>query len=774
MPSFPAGDDPNTDIFDLGLLGLDPADHGGTFQRELSGASTEANQPTSHTLKRKSLKLTKSKTRNCVPVWLRYPKTWAVVTTILAMVLTSVWRFVLDDEEERQLFRDSVQDLADLYAQDLRRQVVTSLSSIQALSAMIKVDNSNFTIHNFDAIADSLVKTYKGITNLQLAPFGTVKYIHPLVDAKMDNRGALGHALLVDPGRRQDALKTIHSRSIQVVGPLILMQGGIAIIARYSIFSPHAPKFIPTESFTKAGVTYHRNCSTPEAQLLNCYFPGPLMSDGTSTHFWGFATVLTLTSDLIAPVNLQRLEEGSHRIGGISHFNYQLSAEIPHASLADVNGIFASSSAADAGPGWSPEDPAMGYVDLPDLGIKWVLKVEPFDGWPKMSAGFWFHLFVFLPLTGLLGLALGACTIRDIWRKALHVEKLEDYRRDVISNNIITAVSNIDLLQFPMCLMAVEDFVNLQGLIPHEAARDMHKLRFVDDSDKLARLRDEEGILFFSHQWAGFFHPDENNVQYETMVATCRELKRQQARFKWIWVDYVSIPQATTVQQQNAINSLLAYASHCSIFVAVAPACMHSDLALELNVHTYSSRAWCRLEQLGYLMASVREQTPAAYLTTGQDLTPLWGMEGCITEATSLDVMGGSFTCCARHHPDGKKCDKQKVVGVMLGILWQLLQIRRECPPETNRSIELLRLIEGNLDHYFPTTTEHSTDEGSQHVDLFASAMPIFFELFKQDSDASADDKLLVSSFLGSTEDLPEVDQEIPLPPIGSSMSIRA
>eukprot|EP00930_Biecheleria_cincta_P033911 TRINITY_DN2346_c0_g1_i5.p1 TRINITY_DN2346_c0_g1~~TRINITY_DN2346_c0_g1_i5.p1 ORF type:complete len:796 (+),score=121.91 TRINITY_DN2346_c0_g1_i5:80-2389(+) len=769
MPSFPAGDDPNTDIFDLSMGGIESFDNSGSFQRDCS--SSDATQFRAN----RSLKLAKGTTQHRIPAWLRYSRTWAVVATVLTIVIASVWRFVLDDEEERQFFRDSVQEIADRYAQDIKRQGVTSLSSLQALAAMIKFDDSNFTVHNFDGIAGSLIKAYKGISNLQLAPFGTVRYIHPLVDAKMDNRAALGYAQLLDPARREGALNTIRSKGIQAVGPLTLLQGGIAVIGRCSIFTRFAPKFLPTESFTKAGVTYHSNCSTPETQLLNCYFPGPLESDGVPTHFWGFATVLTLTSDLVAPVELQRLQEGAHRIGGLSQFDYQLSAEVPHASLADVNGVFAHSFR--AGPGWIPEDPVTAYVDLPHFGIKWVLKVEPVDGWPRMSASFWFHLCVFLPLTGLLGLGMGVCIISDIRRKALQVEKLEEYKKDVISSDIIMSVSNVDLLQFPMCLMSVDHFMNLRRLISHETARDLNKLCFVDDSKRLAHLRDEEGILFFSHQWAGFFHPDEENIQYNSMLATCDELKQKKARFQWTWVDCFSIPQATVVQQQSAINSLLAYASHCSIFVAVAPACKHSDLLSELDVHTYSSRAWCRLEQLGYLMASVHEHTPSAYLNTGQGLTPLWGAEGVVTEATSLDVMGGNFTCCARHHPDGKKCDKQKIVGVMLGIFWQLLQIRRDCPPDATRSIQLLHQIEGKLEHYFPSTTAYSTDEGNQNenIDLFASVMPIFLELFKQDSDASVDDKLMVPRLSRVTEDdLPEVGQELPLPPVAARRNLRA
>ena len=41
----------------------------------------------------------------------------------------------------------------------------------------------NTTILKFDRLADTLIRTYKGISNLQLAPFGTIGYIYPLAGA---------------------------------------------------------------------------------------------------------------------------------------------------------------------------------------------------------------------------------------------------------------------------------------------------------------------------------------------------------------------------------------------------------------------------------------------------------------------------------------------------------------------------------------------------------------------------------------------------------------
>ena len=42
------------------------------------------------------------------------------------------------------------------------------------------------------------------------------------------------------------------------------------------------------------------------------------------------------------------------------------------------------------------------------------------------------------------------------------------------------------------------------------------------------------------------------------------------------------------------------YATCCSIFLAVAPPCVHADTQRELNLESYLARAWCRLEKLSY------------------------------------------------------------------------------------------------------------------------------------------------------------------------------
>ena len=256
----------------------------------------------------------------------------------------------------------------------------------KALEAIVIADASDSVLAEFDVLADTLIKTYQGISNLQVAPFGTIRRIYPLVDPTQDNRGALNHALLLDPGRKGGAVAAIRSRETTVAGPLRLLQGGVAAIARRPIFSRRAPQYLPDEWFEVDGVNHSRICSVPELRIEDeCSYPGPLDGTGQQTYFWGFVTMLTRMEDVLATTHLSTLESGEQGgVAGITQFAYELSDSDPHPSLADVGGIWQRSSNTDA-----LSDSVIVDVAVEEFGFRWILKVAPMEGWPVVSEDFW-------------------------------------------------------------------------------------------------------------------------------------------------------------------------------------------------------------------------------------------------------------------------------------------------------------------------------------------------------------------------------------------------
>lgn len=96
----------------------------------------------------------------------------------------------------------------------------------------LEINRNNGTINNFDEFASEIISSLGGISNLQLAPDGIVTEIYPLVG----NEKALGHNILRDDKRRDEALLAIKERHLTLAGPFELVQGGIAVIGRYPVF----------------------------------------------------------------------------------------------------------------------------------------------------------------------------------------------------------------------------------------------------------------------------------------------------------------------------------------------------------------------------------------------------------------------------------------------------------------------------------------------------------------------------------------------------------
>ncbi len=215
-------------------------------------------------------------------------------------------------DKHRQVLRESGTVRAHLLKEHLDR----SLSSTFALASVLRQSGK---IDNFDTLASEIIKSYGGITNLQLAPNGVVTKIYPLAG----NEAAIGHDLLNDPQRRTEALAAIESRKLTLAGPFTLLQGGVAVIGRLPVFIPDA-----------AG----------------------------GERFWGFTNALINLPDLIARSDLNRLIEGA--------YDYELSRIDPENGTRIV---FARSSDTDLQDG-------IPFEMIVPNGT-WTLTAAPTGGW---------------------------------------------------------------------------------------------------------------------------------------------------------------------------------------------------------------------------------------------------------------------------------------------------------------------------------------------------------------------------------------------------------
>jgi signal transduction histidine kinase/CheY-like chemotaxis protein len=132
----------------------------------------------------------------------------------------------------------------------------------------------------FEQFTRTLDDLTSGIFSMQIAPGGIVSYVSNLDR----NAAAIGHDLLVDDARRDQVLRAIRDRRTIVDGPLELLQGGNAIVARKAIF-------IEGHRFEPA--------SAGQSEL---FASDPSLLSAVPDDFWGLVTVLIDTETVFAEI----------------------------------------------------------------------------------------------------------------------------------------------------------------------------------------------------------------------------------------------------------------------------------------------------------------------------------------------------------------------------------------------------------------------------------------------------------------------------------------
>jgi signal transduction histidine kinase/CheY-like chemotaxis protein/sensor domain CHASE-containing protein len=140
-------------------------------------------------------------------------------------------------EREAAGARTQLRAEVNLLAGRLELALNQRLLLVRGLDAFVR-SRPAFSEAEFESFAHALEAGQNGIMSLQLAPDGVITFI----TNKEANKAVLGHNLLTDPRRRHVSEETIKSREINIAGPIELIQGGQAVIARMPIFLPTTPQ----------------------------------------------------------------------------------------------------------------------------------------------------------------------------------------------------------------------------------------------------------------------------------------------------------------------------------------------------------------------------------------------------------------------------------------------------------------------------------------------------------------------------------------------------
>lgn len=175
------------------------------------------------------------------------------------------------------------------HASALQSTLSERLSSLESLNAFV-IENAHYNLQvkedeqqfqqRFDRFANQLHQSIDGFLSLQLAPQGVIRYL----TGPENNKKALGYDLFKDDSRREQIISAIYLYQQVITGPINLIQGGSAIIARKAIFSELSP------NSSSDRLIHH--------QLLADTKLAP------RDDFWGLATILFTTESLLNEAGL--------------------------------------------------------------------------------------------------------------------------------------------------------------------------------------------------------------------------------------------------------------------------------------------------------------------------------------------------------------------------------------------------------------------------------------------------------------------------------------
>lgn len=134
--------------------------------------------------------------------------------------------------------------------------------------------------HHFDQFSSQLHQSVDGILSMQLAPQGIIRYL-----TGNGNEKALGYDLFEDDSRKEQIIRAIYQYHQVITGPIALVQGGEAIIARKAVFADRSP-----------------NASAERLQQKLIYEDPAQLPD----NFWGLATVLFTTDAILSHAGLEQ------------------------------------------------------------------------------------------------------------------------------------------------------------------------------------------------------------------------------------------------------------------------------------------------------------------------------------------------------------------------------------------------------------------------------------------------------------------------------------
>jgi ankyrin repeat protein len=249
-------------------------------------------------------------------------------------------------------------------------------------------------------------------------------------------------------------------------------------------------------------------------------------------------------------------------------------------------------------------------------------------------------------------------------------------RRSMTSTNLMNLVEAAGVRrQFPMWLLPVREALKLSCFTTFE---DLHKEgKIIEYSDQFVLEHGAASVLFVTHTWLGYRHPDPTGVKWKLLhsllsrmcqgkvdisafwsagLAYKSKMQIPAHRLKesmadgYVWVDYSCIPQADAAAQPLAIASIPSYCCDATYFLCLAGAWKHEAGDVR-DVRAWSRRGWCQMEQLGNALSPEAKPLILAQSTSS---VFTYGPGGILGRCWLLNPVGlGDFTVDDDRHTLG-------------------------------------------------------------------------------------------------------------------------
>ena len=190
--------------------------------------------------------------------------------------------------------------------------------------------------------------------------------------------------------------------------------------------------------------------------------------------------------------------------------------------------------------------------------------------------------------------------------------------------------------EYPYYGISVPDFLELTEWLPHEALKASGRVKQMGEADE---------VIFVSHQWTSFSHPDPAGNQLRALQTQIRTLMKGKTAVRsdsaldgtygyamvtpgkewknklpnmYLWVDYCCIPQPgaaaggvhaaqhsdhregegdLVAQLKAAVNSIPSYLARSTMMWILVPPVKHESLEGAIcDFNSWRKRGWCRLE----------------------------------------------------------------------------------------------------------------------------------------------------------------------------------